>query len=232
MGAGLVFLLAKSATEFNRMVELRSEMETMLKYIKDEIQIKASASDLAESKAHSFFPNSNYWESGNSNKLPNDDSESCNFRFGAMEIHRQPHRRVDMDAKLCSKKGCEMEEELQVELQRLQFHLEGQGSSTHPHQDRLFEVDTESSGSFADANQQVNEAKAEANKHAGVCPLELERRLHELLEARQHERIAELETALECAARKLDEKEVEICWWRDTARLVTKHREQRLLLQF
>ncbi|KAK8952784.1 hypothetical protein KSP40_PGU013820 [Platanthera guangdongensis] len=93
-------------------------------------------------------------------------------------------------------------------------------------------VDTESSGSFADANQQVNEAKAEANKHAGVCPLELERRLHELLEARQHERIAELETALECAARKLDEKEVEICWWRDTARLVTKHREQRLQLQF
>ncbi|KAK8952785.1 hypothetical protein KSP40_PGU013821 [Platanthera guangdongensis] len=139
MGAGLVFLLAKSATEFNKMVELRSEMETMLKYIKDEIQIKASAPDLAESKAHSFFPNSNYWESGNSNKLPNDDSESCNFRFGAMEVHRQPHRCVDMDSKLCSKKGCEMEEELQVELQRLQLHLAGQGSSTHPHQDRLFE---------------------------------------------------------------------------------------------
>ena len=75
----------------------------------------------------------------------------------------------------------------------------------------------------------INEPKQEdTREHGGVCPRELERRLHELLESRQQERISELETALECAERKLQEKETEICWWRDTARLVSKHKEATL----
>lgn len=80
--------------------------------------------------------------------------------------------------------------------------------------------------------QAIEPNKAETNGQSGVCPRELERRLHELLEARQQERIVELQTALECAERKLNEKEMEICWWRDTARLVSKHREERYQLQF
>ncbi|KAI0511271.1 hypothetical protein KFK09_011896 [Dendrobium nobile] len=234
MGAGLVFLLAKSASEFNKMVELRSEMEMMIKYIKGEMQRKASVSNLPESKVHSF-PNSYYLGSECSNKpqyLP-DDTESCNFTgaYGAMVTHRQSNLNMDLDTKMRSR-GNEMEQELQVELQRLQLNLEDQDSSMHPHQDRL-EVDSESNESFNDTYQQVNEPnKSENNKQTGVCPRELERRLHELLEARQHERIVELENALECAERKLNEKDMEICWWRDTARLVSKHREERLQLQF
>lgn len=74
-----------------------------------------------------------------------------------------------------------------------------------------------------------NEPKQEDSKeHSGVCPRELERRLHELLESRQQEKIAELEAALECTQRKLQEKDTEICWWRDTARLVSKHKEVTL----
>lgn len=59
--------------------------------------------------------------------------------------------------------------------------------------------------------------------HCGVPPTELERRLHELLEARQQERIKELEAALERAMLKLREKEAEISWWKDTARLLSHH---------
>lgn len=54
----------------------------------------------------------------------------------------------------------------------------------------------------------------------GVCPLELERRLHELLEMRQEERIKALESALQCAMEKLHENQRELSWWKDTARLV------------
>ncbi|KAL0903570.1 hypothetical protein M5K25_027958 [Dendrobium thyrsiflorum] len=266
MGAGLVFLLAKSASEFNKMVELRSEMEMMIKYIKGEMQRKAAVSNLPESKVHSF-PNSYYLGSECSNKPQylHDDTESCNFAgaYGAMATHRPPNLNMDLDTKMCSR-GNEMEQELQVELQRLQLNLEDQDSSMHPHQDRLevkmllilpgtknfirtsfylpvlklynaqsSQVDSESNESFNDAYQQVNEPnKSESYKQTGVCPLELERRLHELLEARQHERIVELENALEGAERKLNEKDMEICWWRDTARLVSKHREERLQLQF
>lgn len=141
MGAGLVFLLAKSANEFNKMVELRSEMEMMIKHIKGELQRKAVSSNLPESKFHSF-PNSNYLGSECSNKPQHlhDDAESCNFA-GVYSSTAATRRRLsilnmDLDAKMCSK-GDELEQEVQVELQRLQLNLEDQDSSMHPHQERL-----------------------------------------------------------------------------------------------
>lgn len=56
-----------------------------------------------------------------------------------------------------------------------------------------------------------------------VSPIELERKLHELLEARQEERIQELEEALEYTKTKLREKEIEVSWWKDTARIISHH---------
>lgn len=56
-----------------------------------------------------------------------------------------------------------------------------------------------------------------------VPPVELERRLHEVLEERQQQRIYELETALERAMHYLEEKQRELSWWKDTARLVSQH---------
>lgn len=53
--------------------------------------------------------------------------------------------------------------------------------------------------------------------------------MHELLETRQQERIRELESALACAENNLREKEREIYWWRDTARLVSQHKDEALL---
>lgn len=50
----------------------------------------------------------------------------------------------------------------------------------------------------------------------GVSPVELERRLHELLEARLQERITELESALEYTTQKLNKKAVEVSWWEDS----------------
>lgn len=56
----------------------------------------------------------------------------------------------------------------------------------------------------------------------GVSPRDLERKLHEVLEERQMERINELESALEYAMQQLEEKERELGWWKDSARLVTQ----------
>ncbi|KAF8115831.1 hypothetical protein N665_0025s0278 [Sinapis alba] len=57
----------------------------------------------------------------------------------------------------------------------------------------------------------------------GVCPYELERRLYELMETRQEEKINELESALEDAKQRLHVKEAEASWWKDTAYIVSEH---------
>ncbi|XP_039804271.1 protein POLAR LOCALIZATION DURING ASYMMETRIC DIVISION AND REDISTRIBUTION-like isoform X2 [Panicum virgatum] len=62
--------------------------------------------------------------------------------------------------------------------------------------------------------------------HAGVSARALERRLHELLQKRQQDRIVELESALDAAQRRLHEKEREVVWWRDAAKLVSHRRDE------
>lgn len=64
---------------------------------------------------------------------------------------------------------------------------------------------------------------ASADVSFAVSPVELERRLHELLQARLQERITELESALKCTKQKLMEKEMEVTWWKDTAQLISQH---------
>uniref|UniRef100_A0A0E0DXZ9 Uncharacterized protein n=1 Tax=Oryza meridionalis TaxID=40149 RepID=A0A0E0DXZ9_9ORYZ len=62
--------------------------------------------------------------------------------------------------------------------------------------------------------------------HGGVSARALERRLYELLQKRQQERIVELEAALDATQRRLHEKEREVVWWRDAAKLVTHRRDE------
>lgn len=57
----------------------------------------------------------------------------------------------------------------------------------------------------------------------GVSPIDLERRLHEVLEARQQERIEELEAGLEYAMQQLEERERDLSLWRDTACVVARY---------
>ncbi|KAF8732982.1 hypothetical protein HU200_015335 [Digitaria exilis] len=68
--------------------------------------------------------------------------------------------------------------------------------------------------------------------HGGVSARALERRLHELLQKRQQERIVELESALDNAQRRLHEKEREVVWWRDAAKLVTHRRDEQQSRRF
>lgn len=73
------------------------------------------------------------------------------------------------------------------------------------------------SGEIIDAQEERNDASF------GVHPIELERRLHELLEARLQEQITDLDYALECARQEVIEKETEVTWWKDTVRLISQN---------
>lgn len=58
------------------------------------------------------------------------------------------------------------------------------------------------------------------NNNNGVCPVELERKLQELVATRQEEKIKALESALDCTIQKLHQNQKELSWWKDTATLV------------
>lgn len=64
--------------------------------------------------------------------------------------------------------------------------------------------------------EEINVAENKNHEFHGVSARELERKLHELLETRQQERIAELESAIEEAEKKLQEKEMELQCWKET----------------
>lgn len=64
--------------------------------------------------------------------------------------------------------------------------------------------------------QEEEDVPGNANhKYRGVSACVLERKLHELVETRQQEKIAELESELECTKQKLREKEMELQWWKE-----------------
>lgn len=71
--------------------------------------------------------------------------------------------------------------------------------------------------------EEVSELHEFSNEEfCGVSPRDLERRLHQVLELRQQERISELESALDYAMQQLEEKETELSLWKDAARLVAR----------
>lgn len=77
------------------------------------------------------------------------------------------------------------------------------------------------SSSFGEIIMEPQEASYDMS--FGVPPAELERRLHELLETRLQERITELESALEYATQKLNEKETRSSWCEDSAIHIPYH---------
>uniref|UniRef100_A0A1D1XNK6 Homer 2 n=1 Tax=Anthurium amnicola TaxID=1678845 RepID=A0A1D1XNK6_9ARAE len=224
MGAGLLFLLTRSVTEFNKMTQLREEMEVLLKGIKDAMRGKDASPSSDESKNNVTFCGS---DSRPDTELSNDLSmRDCYPRLELVE--------TTCDAE--SPGMDEMEAELESELELLQLNLIEQDSSGQRGVEFSGER-TDSSESFSVCLGEHYEPKKgaeqdeeeETRDQYGVCPHELTTRLHELVEKRQQERISELESALELVHVKLREKETEVCWWRDAAEFVSQNNQGTLL---
>ncbi|KAL6861916.1 hypothetical protein ACP4OV_017616 [Aristida adscensionis] len=93
-------------------------------------------------------------------------------------------------------------------------------------EDEYEEAEEEESSEEEEEEEEYEEERTRSPAHGGVSARALERRLHELLQKRQQERIVELEAALDSAQRRLHEKEREVVWWRDAAKLVSHRRDE------
>ncbi|XP_059460723.1 protein POLAR LOCALIZATION DURING ASYMMETRIC DIVISION AND REDISTRIBUTION-like [Corylus avellana] len=235
VGCSLLYLIAASKTELTKMVELRTEMEMLLQNVKDDLQRKDALHKSFESIDTLAYSTTDVQEGSNFNSWLSLQSQTTSYVLpdsGTITVHDQPLKDeyVPDSSTLQQDEYVEgmdeLEAELEAELERLQTRLDRDNSLKHPLQERIKVTvdDTDSvrsrSSSFGEV---IDLQNASTEVHCGVPPTELQRRLHELLEAKQQERIKELEAALECAMHKLREKEIEASWWKDTARLISQH---------
>ncbi|RRT57347.1 hypothetical protein B296_00031084 [Ensete ventricosum] len=111
MGVGLVFLLSRSATEIDKMEQLRAQMEILLKDIKDEMHNKDVSSHLAESNNVASSASNSYMEPEAETRSK---CASSTRNTACLSMHQ-------------------MEAEMEVELKRLQCAVGRKLSSLPPH---------------------------------------------------------------------------------------------------
>ncbi|KAF7151636.1 hypothetical protein RHSIM_Rhsim02G0213400 [Rhododendron simsii] len=230
LGFGLFYLLAASKNEVTRMIELRKELEMLLQNAKEKLQSqnRAILSKPSESNVISTCSTMDIQESLFSNGSVSLQSQ---FLFKNQVNSETPKLCAQsLTCKTTRQEKCvqgidQLEAELEAELERMQIHLDTGDSLEHTKQHKVeVTVEYTTPGQSLDPNfGEVLDHPEATVEYLGVPPEELERRLHEVLASRQEERIKELEAALECANQKLFEKEREVCWWKDTAKLISEH---------
>ncbi|PSS17726.1 Protein POLAR LOCALIZATION DURING ASYMMETRIC DIVISION AND REDISTRIBUTION like [Actinidia chinensis var. chinensis] len=227
VGFGLFYFIAATKNELDKTMELRTQMEMLLQNVKEEfanqkreiLPMQSESNDLAYSTTdapESLCTNGNVSLRNRVLFKNQPDSEPivlCD-QSQTCEATRQEK---------CVEGIAQLEAELEAELERLQIHLDSKNKLDFPKQ-QIMEVtvdDTAPIRSLDASLGKVVDPPEAGEEHSGVPPNELERRLHELIESRQEERIKELEAALDCANQMLLEKEREVFWWKDAAQHIT-----------
>ncbi|KAK6131969.1 hypothetical protein DH2020_034289 [Rehmannia glutinosa] len=211
VGFGLIYFVRD---ELNKMVEMRQKMELLLQEFRTELQNQENKPfymPCESSNIPSSFSNTGVQETLYAEE--NDDSDQWPVvGFASDRYRREKSLRMD-----------QLEAELEAEFDRLQITSDILNFSTHQYS----EVNVEDSApglSFNMCYEEDDEPHDLGNdEFYGVCPRELERKLHQVLETRQQERINELESAVEYAMQQLEEKERELACWKDAARLISRH---------
>ncbi|KAL8137360.1 hypothetical protein V2J09_003361 [Rumex salicifolius] len=217
-GLGLMSLIAANKMELEKTMEIRRQMESYLQNQKQECERKNKISEQSESEISCLNENATHGP--------------CEHHFcenGSPEISIAPSditlvcdQFLKSDAS--SKEECiqgmnqfeNLEVEMETELKLLQLHLQTEESS----QQHKWQIKEDSQG--LDTEMMYCQQEDDIDQF-GVNPYELERRLHELIEARQDERIRELESILKQTRQKLQDHKTEASWLKDTTMIISNH---------
>uniref|UniRef100_A0A0D3GJA5 Uncharacterized protein n=1 Tax=Oryza barthii TaxID=65489 RepID=A0A0D3GJA5_9ORYZ len=242
VGLSLVFLLAKTSDEFNKMAKVRAEMETLLREIKEQVRQSSSGGvgddDASkprcnlESAASSCLTDTNENERASARMMEDQATSSSNH----MEEEEVSCEKSAEEYESCFPRMDVLEEEFHAELDLLQVNYGSDVQLFLPEEHDAEQPDeiTECREEFNDDVGREDEVVEDEDyddeaEYNGVNAVELERRLHELLHQRNQERIEELELALKRAEKKLVEKEMEVSMWKDTAKLALRQDSSTML---
>ncbi|WVZ73304.1 hypothetical protein U9M48_021629 [Paspalum notatum var. saurae] len=259
LGASLVLLLSKSAAELSRMAELRAQMERLLADARADVRScdgrpSAASGDPAADSASVVKGPVACAADEEGALCPRSDGSPTAHRGGTTEnaaARRDMDRmEAELEAELSRLQRASDDEERSSPRRDNQLELLAEpmsSASSRSHSEICSDSDnddgeTDNGGDESqdrdddgdgeeeeDDDESDTESNVKSPPHGGVSARELERRLHELLQSRSEARIAELESALERARRKLRETEREACRWRDTAKLATRFTDESRL---
>ncbi|CAA7051786.1 unnamed protein product [Microthlaspi erraticum] len=204
IGSFLMYLVVASKTELDKMANLRMEMEMFLLNAKQELQkkvlqenppVSSSSNNDAYAKEASDYQFSPQVISNLASSIFEGSSTSVLQEEVSKpeDYHGGTDHNPKLHAEVCSEKAGERQTEHQI--QRQHKLKDNEGTKNH-------------------IPEMVKDERY------GVCPYELEKKLHELRETRQQEELLKLEAALSRVERRLEEKETEASWWKDAARLL------------
>ncbi|KAE8780910.1 protein POLAR LOCALIZATION DURING ASYMMETRIC DIVISION AND REDISTRIBUTION-like [Hordeum vulgare] len=241
VGLGLLFLLAKTSDEFNKMAGVRAEMEALIRDFKGQ-----HAMATANAGGEDDVPGDRNPDSAASSCLT--DGNEPRAATGRCEDHRRRHHHQVAEMEAASRRRMDvLEEEFHAELERVRagygadtppFSIgeeRGEGGAEPSDDDDDDDIadcregfesdlgDDDDDGHHDDDRDEEEEEDDDDADRYGVSALELERRLHELLHQRNQERIEELEAALRRAEKRLFDKEMEASLWKDTAKMAFRH---------
>ncbi|PUZ78034.1 hypothetical protein GQ55_1G421100 [Panicum hallii var. hallii] len=258
LGASLVLLLSKSAAELSRMAELRAQMERLMLDVRADVRScngRPSGSD-GHTDSASVVKGPFIRAGDEDGALSLSDcsrtaapaSRGTSENAGRRDMDRME---AELEAELSRLQQASDDEERASPRRDRELETKAKSSASSRsrsaicsdsdndgvNDDGETNSDRDSDGNQGNGNEEEEEEESERDAesngksppHGGVSARELERRLHELLQSRHEARIAELESALERARRKLRETEREACRWRDTAKLATRFTDESRL---
>ncbi|XP_027182202.1 protein POLAR LOCALIZATION DURING ASYMMETRIC DIVISION AND REDISTRIBUTION [Coffea eugenioides] len=234
VGFALIYLMATSK------IELSKQIETLLQNVKRQHQNEVAGTNIETSQTSSKAQEVSEYAITDHGSLQEDSShaiiEHVSLQDCPSSSWEQEYSGSDITSSSCNGKMNregkmvemdQLEAELEAELQNLQLQLDTEVMLIYPDKNhgKYYMIVVEDSApeesqitNFGEVFEQPEIGNLEY--YHGVSPRELERRLHELQEVRQEERIRELESALEFAIHKLNENQRELSWWKDTGRVV------------
>lgn len=236
VGVGMMFTVMSNMREVRRLTLLLKEAESLIQDLEDELERKdemGSGPDAFKNKgagADSGLEQRQSFVTNTLRKVRSATGSLCSMR---MILANEPGSSIQHAQ---SKDMSKLEAELEAELERMELSL-GDGD--------IIKFQSKSTGSSVldgevgdlvrgeltilglphevekDSEDEDGSSSSHEDLHVrnyAVSPRALAKRLHEVLEARQEQRISELESELKLLSSKLQAREEEVRWLKDNSR--------------